>query len=51
MDDVVQDHLDLIGTIGIYGLHIAIIVLHRQTQHTREHFVTCRFVDAHPITF
>ena len=51
MDDVVPDHLDFIGDIGIYDLHIAVIVLHSQTQHTQEHFVTCRCVNAHPITF
>ena len=27
IDDVIQDHLDLIGAIGIYDLHIAVIVL------------------------
>ena len=43
MDDVVQDHLNFIGAIGIYDLH-------GQTQHTQEHFVTCRCVNAHPIT-
>ena len=51
MDDVVQDHLYFYGAIGIYDLHIAVIVLYSQTQHTQEHFVTCRCVNAHPITF
>ena len=27
IDDVIQDHLDLIGAIGIYDLHIAVIDL------------------------
>lgn len=50
MDCVVQDHLDFIGAIGIYDLHIAVIVLRSQTQHTLKHFISCRYVNAHPIT-